>query len=313
MFASMKGVAAAGLVAELLVSFLPGAYAQTSGVNQCTIYNWTENSIGQTPCLVASYLQGACNGGEYNIAPLPEDHHYIGPTQATANDCECNTVVYNLMSACGACQNRTIITWSTWSNNCSTVYNTYPESIPSGTKVPAWAYLNVSNDLWDYLSAQADLSAPESTATVQKSTGSVAPSTANPSSTSSSVPSGGATSSHNSNTGAIAGGVVGGVVGLAIIGGLIAFFVMRSRRRSQPKAASAMFEQRPMSAATTEYTAVPPFTPSTTKFYDPSDPSTYPPTVGSPSITTGHTLGYSPSVGPQQAYRPGQYTGTPEL
>ncbi|KZT26509.1 hypothetical protein NEOLEDRAFT_1132014 [Neolentinus lepideus HHB14362 ss-1] len=318
MFTSSKAVAVVVVVAELLISVLPGAYAQTSDV-VCSIYNWTENSIGQTPCLVAAYLQGACNSGEYNIAALPDNQHYIGPTQAIANDCQCSTVTYNLMSACGACQNRTIIAWSSWSYNCSSVFlDVYPETIPSGTRVPAWAYLNVTNDFWDYVAAEADTAAPESTNSVQKPTGSITSSTPGSSASGSAVsgasPTSGSGTGSKTNTGAIAGGVVGGVVGAAALVGLITWFVLR-RRQQQQTPASAMYDSRPMSQGPTEYSAVPPFTPSTQKFYDPSDPSTYPPTAMSPSITTGQSIMYNPSMhqGGQDTYRPGQYTGVPEL
>lgn len=43
----------------------------------------------------------------YNVDALPDQTHYLGPTLALANPCQCNTVVYSLMSACGACQGRT--------------------------------------------------------------------------------------------------------------------------------------------------------------------------------------------------------------
>ncbi|TFK54799.1 hypothetical protein OE88DRAFT_1653297 [Heliocybe sulcata] len=334
MFTSSKVVLAAGIVAELLVSFLPGAYAQTSDVT-CSIYNWTANSLNQNPCQVASYLAGACNGGEYNIASLPADHHYIGPTQATANQCQCSTVTYNLMSACGACQNRTIIAWSTWSYNCSQVYvQTFPEDIPYGTKVPAWAYLNDTNDVWDPVAAEGDTGAPESTNPNPKPTASATPSTpgGSNSTTASTGPSAdptsgnasngnGNSSSGSSHTGAIAGGVVGGGVGLAALAGLITWFVLRRRRQNQKPASTmydpfAMSEQRPMSKGPTEYSSVAPYSPGPQRLYDPSDPSTYPPSAGSPSIVTGQSMGH-PSLTMhhmgQDAYRPGQYTGAPEL
>lgn len=44
---------------------------------------------------------------EYTIDPLPANTHYIGPWVADANPCECNTVTYSMISACGVCQNRT--------------------------------------------------------------------------------------------------------------------------------------------------------------------------------------------------------------
>ena len=120
--------------------------------------NQMNNTKSQNPCLVAAYLQGACVGGGkhfsllhrpqwhnqflavYTVGSLPVDDYYIGPYVDEANGCECNTVTYSLVSACGDCQNRTfercvILTrldftgcsfsasWSSWSYNCSTIYN----------------------------------------------------------------------------------------------------------------------------------------------------------------------------------------------
>jgi len=38
----------------------------------------------------------------FNVQALPPDTHYAPPL---VNNCECNTVVYSLMSACADCQN----------------------------------------------------------------------------------------------------------------------------------------------------------------------------------------------------------------
>lgn len=61
----------------------------------------------------------------------------------------CSTPVYMLESACGACQNRTFISWSNWKFYCPTGMlqdeGTYNQIIPSGTLVPHWAYLKPSD------------------------------------------------------------------------------------------------------------------------------------------------------------------------
>jgi hypothetical protein len=82
------------------------------------------NSLHQNPCVVASYLEGVCFGGRksfrsvnflaiffdripdtvFEIDPLPQGHHYTGAPSGQGNLCQCNTVVYSLVSACGACQ-----------------------------------------------------------------------------------------------------------------------------------------------------------------------------------------------------------------
>jgi len=110
-------------------------------------WNWSYNSLSQSPCRVAANLEALCFGGKYVIDPLQSGHSYNGPLYGESNSCQCNTVVYSLLSACGACQGSTWITWSQWSFNCSDIYepsdNTYPDTIPNGTCVPHWAYLDV--------------------------------------------------------------------------------------------------------------------------------------------------------------------------
>ncbi|KDQ60966.1 hypothetical protein JAAARDRAFT_31964 [Jaapia argillacea MUCL 33604] len=312
MVPSFKALSLAGAASLLL--FLQGVGAQTTNAVCMSTYAWSDNSRGQSPCLVAAYLQGACNGGQYTVDALPANTHYIGPTLALTNQCQCSTVTYSLMSACGSCQNRTIETWSTWSFNCSSVYvGVYPQNIPLGTAVPAWAYLDVTKaDIFDPAAAEA-LNAPESTATSSKPTGSLTssgPSSGTASSTTTGPPSSTSTAAgKKSNTGAIAGGVVAGVVVLALIVAGVAFYLMR-KRRADRNAPSAMYGvQPPMSDAgysNPPYIQQPaPMTPS--KYYDPSDPSTFPPSpVGSPTIhtTSSGYAGYP---------RPGQYTGVPEL
>ena len=54
------------------------------------------------------------------VDAIPVGNHYLGPTPSTATPCECSSVTYSLLSACGGCQNRTFIDWLTWSENCAT-------------------------------------------------------------------------------------------------------------------------------------------------------------------------------------------------
>jgi hypothetical protein len=82
------------------------------------------NSLGQSPCTVAAYMIATCNrGGEYlvcwliqalcshlyvdfTLSPLdPGESYFDGNT--TFSSCECTTVGYSLISACGACQGET--------------------------------------------------------------------------------------------------------------------------------------------------------------------------------------------------------------
>ncbi|KAF4614942.1 hypothetical protein D9613_002754 [Agrocybe pediades] len=192
--------------------------------------------------------RGVCNNGSFPIEVLPAMSHYLGPTLQTANPCQCNTVTYSLMSACGACQGRTYLSWSVWSANCPTVsINTYPEPIPSGVAIPGWAYLDVkATDNFDPTLAKENSNLTESTAipsptstrltstiTIHLSTTS---SRASASSTSSSVLTTTTSSSSSSSPeqvrreNAIGGGVVGGLAGLLLILALLFWFIKRRRR-----------------------------------------------------------------------------------
>lgn len=264
-------------------------------------FSWMSNSKGQSPCLVGAYLQAACNNGNWLVVNLPFGTHYIGPTQAEINPCQCSTVTYSLMSACGLCQKREAESWSAWSYNCTSIYpDEFTENIPANTAVPAWAYLDVRTlDQVNLTAAQADSNAPESTGTA-KPTGSLT-------NTPSSAPSSSA-SSHSSNTGAIAGGVVGGVVGLGLIAGAILIFVIR--RRQSHMAPSAAFDgygvpidsPLPMSQPVLQGTGAqaPP------QLYNRADPSSYPPSA---TIYTSSILS-APHNQPGQA---GHYNFIPEI
>ncbi|KDQ33448.1 hypothetical protein PLEOSDRAFT_1110582 [Pleurotus ostreatus PC15] len=254
----------------LLVS-LPQATSQSSGVTCMASFSWASNSLKQSPCLVAAYLLGTCSGGAHEVPPLPDNKHYVGPTTATADACQCNTVVYSLMSACGECQNRTISGWGEWSANCPHVdINVFPGEIPAGTRVPGWAYLDVkvlknilesvnlahslvgiqANDAFDDNLAKANANSTESAAPQPTSsstsssrhsaTGSVrtsSTSSAAPSPISTSAPtatnasSSSATSDNSHRIDQIIGGTIGGVFALGILGFIWLYF-FRKRRDS---------------------------------------------------------------------------------
>ncbi|KAK7467282.1 hypothetical protein VKT23_004339 [Stygiomarasmius scandens] len=198
-------------------------------------FQWSFNSHKESPCKVASSLIGVCYNTNYNVAPLPEDNHYLGPTIDDSNPCQCNTVIYSLMSACGLCQNRTIASWSEWSSNCASSYTYYPESIPSDTAVPGWAYLDVkSQGSFNEDLAKQNANATESTAPpVPTSTSSVSASStssteaATTSSASPPDPSAAALAEEDRRD-KIGGGIVGGALGLF---GLVALFIVLHRRR----------------------------------------------------------------------------------
>ncbi|KAG6867242.1 hypothetical protein C0993_005300 [Termitomyces sp. T159_Od127] len=271
-------------------------------------FNWTLNSKGQSPCLIAAYLGGVCNNGAvFNIAPLGADKVYVGPTVAQANQCLCSGVFYNLVSACADCQGRDWLPWSEFNFNCSTLYPTiFAGDIPSGTSVPHYAYLDPTPD--DKFNATAAmqpavLDAPESTAPPQ-STG-TSPSTASESS---------------SKAGPIAGGVVGGVVGITLIAALVFWWTRRRRARTAPSAevdlASAVRTSPPPMSFTTAPSSFSAPMPSQ-RLYDPSDPSTYPAPItpatdytGSSQMLLTHVTG---STYPGSTAPVGRYTGVPEV
>jgi len=274
-------------------------------------FTWTYNSLNQDCCTVASYLASVCTGDPPNLDPaLPAGYHYNAPSGSTATPCECNTVYYSVISACASCQNGQFLTWTQWHSNCSTAYTTFPESLPSGTRVPHWAYLPIgADDNWNAVSAQAALSGPESTAT--SSSTSLTSSTTSTSATTTAT---GTQKSKSTNVGAIAGGVVGGVVGLALVL-LLGIFLFR-RRNSNRVAPSSLIDTSQYSGPTplvgdkpnlgynhtgsTMGTSFP--APSMNvsgapmRLYDPSDPTTFPSPMNTGAINGSdanlHARGY---------------------
>ncbi|KAF8261132.1 hypothetical protein EI94DRAFT_1746644 [Lactarius quietus] len=239
---------------------------------------WTFNSLQQSPCLVADNLIAACLNESY-VIPAINRTVYVGPgTPSIGNLCVCNTVSYNLMSACGACQGASWIPYSAWSTNCTTnaTAGTFPKPIPAGTRVPKWAYNNSTiGDSWNMTLAQLVGDSPEVTGTSSTSTSTAMPSTsASSHSTSSSSPStlssspstlssSISTPHQTSKVGAHAGGVVGGIVGAALIAGVVLWFAFRRRR-----AHSAVGEK--------ELPPPQPLAEEVPRLYDPSDPTTFP-------------------------------------
>ncbi|KAG8799585.1 hypothetical protein FRC16_004787 [Serendipita sp. 398] len=149
------------------------------------------------------------------------------------------------MSACGSCQMQQIVRWSIWRQNCPSslvTVSSYPLQIPSGTAVPAWAYLNVTYlDRFDAAAAQSVLTEPDVTSDLSSTPTSSSSSdpTTTPASTTSNTttPSASETSpvpdspSGKNNIPAIVGGTVGGVVGLGLIACLVLYLMKRDSRK----------------------------------------------------------------------------------
>jgi len=229
-------------------------------------WNWTYNSLKQSPCSTPGYLSSECSNGEFTIPQLAQGNNYPGPSGGVSEDiCQCNTVLYSVISACAGCQMGIWLSWDDWSANCSSSapMATFPQSITSSTRVPAWAFLNVTATApWDNITSCSFSSSggfPESVGTFRPS---FAPQYS---------------AGAHMRAGVIAGVVVGATVAglLAIAAGV--WYLVRRRRQRTP-----ISNKRPPPNGGTErdvtgsgYESVP-WTPQSDKFYDPSDPSTYP-------------------------------------
>ncbi|KIY66368.1 hypothetical protein CYLTODRAFT_423463 [Cylindrobasidium torrendii FP15055 ss-10] len=258
--------------------------------------------------------------GGFLIQYLPSGYMYSGLGSTYATNCACNTVYYNLLSACAQCQGGSVDVWDNWSKNCTTTYSTFPNSIPDGSAIPHWAYLPLNNGTWDFASAQTDEGA-EATFTGSHSASATASSTrttsANSPSGSSSGSNGGSSNSKGSNhAGAIAGGVIGGVALLALIG--LGFFLWRRNKAKKAKGTPETSFLGPNMTGTTYahdgagFAAPAPYDQHSTmsgaapaKLYDPNDPSTFPsafPAAGTPTNAS--------FVGSGGASYPQQHTGS---
>jgi len=236
--------------AFLLASQVMDAQAQLVYPGCPPSWSWSYNSLNQSPCAVAAYLQGACNDGVFTIPSLGPGNSYTGPTgSGDDNDlCKCSTVVYSLMSACDACQGAKWFSWSSWSRNCTTTDppTTFSNLIPSGTRVQEWAFLDVTKEgTWDPVLAYqvgdgtevnaggpGTLAAPATPTTTQ---------TAVPGLSSSQMASHASGGSSSKRIAAITGGLLGGLAFIAAFVGLLLWRARIRRRKATRVAAAAMF------------------------------------------------------------------------
>lgn len=124
-------------------------------------WKWSYNSLGHHPCKIAAYLLSTCHNGGYYIPPLGSDGYEVPCKDGL---CECNTVIYSLLSACEACQGGKWPYYNEYVKKCSKVLNPghFPYPVPYGTKIPKWAFLDVTyNNTWDPVKAQATGCQPE--------------------------------------------------------------------------------------------------------------------------------------------------------
>jgi len=295
----------------LVLAASSAVVAQAQSAN-CTDngFNWMFNSKGQSPCNVAELLAGQCDSQGFNIPPLPASDVYFGPSNAQANNCQCTSVFYSLLSGCAACQDRSWLDWTAYTQNCSQVFLTvYWEPIPADTSVPNWAYLNVSATNGSFsISAAENAVGPESSA-VASATGSA----------STSKSTSGSSHSSKSNAGAIAGGVVGGVVGATLIAALAFLLykkgnngnIQRIANTSAQTGGREVLSSPPPSNWSTS-PAQPMYQPALPKPYNPDDPSTFPPAREQPTPMNQMLTGTTYNADPNWS-KTGQYTGVPEV
>ncbi|KAG2049107.1 hypothetical protein BDR06DRAFT_732364 [Suillus hirtellus] len=114
-------------------------------------YSWMDDGQGDSPCLTAAYVEGACTGNNYNQPVLQSGYSYSLPNSSTANPCYCSWSSYNLMMACTLCQevNDTAVwSWPQWASGCTTNQSWTQEYFPSGyelvggASIPYWATTN---------------------------------------------------------------------------------------------------------------------------------------------------------------------------
>jgi len=316
-----------------IASVLQSASAQKTTAVCLSNFSWMFNSLAQSPCVVASYLEGACTDTVFSIAALPANRHYVGPSDPSlSTPCICSTVSYSLVSACGICQGSTATEkWSAWITNCSTAnidIGGYPRAVPSGTAYPAWALQDVVTP--DTFDPNVALSVANQDKPDTGPNGLVG------------------AAKKSSPVGAIVGGVVGGILFLGLVGVVGAYLVIRARRaRAGPKyrspsppPASVMAHTPggPGPHAVSPFQPQPVYTPSftgneyaqsyvghdyapapsaTPRVYDPSNPATFPGQGG--GIYGGASSVYATSPQPvpyghqpQQHYA-GAYTGAAEI
>ncbi|KAL0946687.1 hypothetical protein HGRIS_012874 [Hohenbuehelia grisea] len=218
-------------------------------------FQWAFNSLNQSPCVIRAYLATLCSPN-WSVYALQPGSRYIGPPSGEASPCSCNMATYMLLSACGACQNRTWVNWYTWSSHCPaamTNYDTYPGDIPPETAVPAWAFINVlehpemnatfSPRVAEGVGNMPESKGPASQSSTSTSSSSMPTSLTSPTTTATSLgfSSTSVASASSSalttqvNAAAIVGGILGGVL-LVTIASLACFIFMQRMIRNRRQA-----------------------------------------------------------------------------
>ncbi|TFK50573.1 hypothetical protein OE88DRAFT_1661062 [Heliocybe sulcata] len=134
------------LLSAIIAKSVVGAKIQTNAT--CTVSAFfNNNSLGQSVCLIGAYLNSVCEGTHLEEGLLP------GRFYEPQASCMCNTVSYNVWSACAYCQNGPWLSWPDWSSQCSNrgiaPQEGFPYALPFGFATPHWAYYNYSGNVND--------------------------------------------------------------------------------------------------------------------------------------------------------------------
>ncbi|KDN49302.1 hypothetical protein RSAG8_02004, partial [Rhizoctonia solani AG-8 WAC10335] len=197
---------------------------------------WWNNAQGATPCEVYQSILDVCG---YTVPSISNSDSYYPVTLAQL--CMCNTVAYNLGSACQDCQRGStdqgilFALYTAGGDSCVASITSLPTSVNPAQQIPEWALQDTSTSFWSYTGAQSianSTATTTATATVtsttrtMEATETLTLSDPTASETAAPLPS----TSKSTNAGAIGGGVAGGVVLLLLGIGLLLFL---RRRRAQ--------------------------------------------------------------------------------
>ncbi|KAH9991382.1 hypothetical protein BJV77DRAFT_1150603 [Russula vinacea] len=267
----------APLVSLVFFSAFSVAQVQVSAPN-CTLdtWDWTFNSLSQTPCTVLANMMATCNGGNFTVPSLSPRSRYSGPIDNESGDlCYCSTVGYSLFSACGGCQGQEWITWLEWVANCAKTLPpmSFPNPVPSGIRVPQWALLDVTKeDCWNAKKSSivgGSILGPSGVSDTPTSSSSA-------SFTGSPTPS--PRKGGSPNTIAIAGVVIGSIAAISTVVTSV-FFYRRRPSQETPAIHATAATSQPQLPLSDERTFAPsPLSrpPIKMRLYDPNNPATFP-------------------------------------
>ncbi|TBU39129.1 hypothetical protein BD309DRAFT_970393 [Dichomitus squalens] len=220
--------------------------------------DWYTDAVGETPCVTYQRLRQICNN-DYQVQKFrpntPGDN-----CNDQLSGCCCNSVAWALSMLCMNCQYDTeeggdgidagVGGYGLYLGSCSPVQNkTLPNDIQSAVcnkeikldrslyglfwDTGAWFYVYTKETIVADLAASNNNTFTNCASTTKNDTTTTSGTqTTSGALTGSAAPTSTGSSSSSSHIGAIVGGVVGGIVG-AIALGLVAFFLVRRRARSQ--------------------------------------------------------------------------------